>query len=81
MIVNENFSREKWQQKISDDLVEKCISEVESEDDFELDNFGFKCNTKMARFSYCMWREITLNCPEESQQNSRQCQRLRSVLN
>ena len=50
-IVSKNFANEDWQQSVSDEFVEKCISEVEgSEEKYSLDKFGLKCNKKMALF-------------------------------
>lgn len=45
-----------------------------------VDAFGFHCNSKAAEFVYCMWRELFLICPADKQQNSKQCEKMRSVL-
>lgn len=79
-VVRENFARQNWQQNSTDELVEKCAKEINDSSNFSLDKFGLKCNTKMAQFSYCMWRQFTISCPAEKQQKTRQCEKLRMVL-
>lgn len=74
--------RENWQQNILDNIIENCAEMVERpNENFTLDRFGMKCSTKMAQFSYCIWRQLTIKCPIDRQQRSRQCRKLRNVLN
>lgn len=79
-VVIENFAKQPWEQDASNKLVEKCAKEVTDSTSKAMDSFGFQCNSKAAEFAYCMWRELFLTCPDDKQENSRQCQKLRVVL-
>lgn len=76
-VFRENFAR---QQNSTDEQVEKCVKEANESVNFSLEKFGLKCNTKMAQFTYCMWRQFAINCPVDRQQKTKQCDKLRMVL-
>lgn len=78
-VVIENFARQQWEQDASNNLVEKCATELTSSSK-AVDAFGFQCSSKAAEFVYCMWRELFLTCPIDKQQKSTQCEKLRAVL-
>lgn len=61
-------------------FVDKCVQETSVSLKGVLDKFGLKCNTKMAEFAYCIWRELFNSCPTEQQNKSKQCERLRIIL-
>lgn len=79
-IVNENFATQEWEQDASDVLVEKCAKEVAGSTSKPIDTFGLQCSSKAGEFVYCMWRELFLTCPADKQINTKQCDKLRSVL-
>lgn len=76
-VIRENFAR---QQNSTDEQVEKCVKEANESVNFSLEKFGLKCNTKMAQFTYCMWRQFAINCPVDRQQKTKQWDKLRMIL-
>ncbi|XP_070495847.1 uncharacterized protein [Chironomus tepperi] len=79
-VILEYFVHESWQQEMSDDAVDKCGQEVSSMSGGVLDKYGLQCNTRMAEFAYCLWREFFVMCPSERQNRSKQCEKLRYIL-
>ncbi|KAL7025148.1 hypothetical protein ACKWTF_013365 [Chironomus riparius] len=79
-VILDNFAQQSWQQEISDDAVDKCAQDVISKPGVMLDKYGLQCNTKMAEFAYCLWREFFILCPSERQNKSKQCEKLRYIL-
>ena len=79
-VILDNFAQQNWQQEISDDAVDKCAQEVSNKPSILLDKYGLMCNTRMAEFAYCLWREFFILCPSERQNKSKQCEKLRYIL-
>lgn len=79
-IVIKNFARQEWEQDASNNLVVKCAATLKKSTSKAIDEFGLQCSTKSAEFAYCMWRELFLTCPEEKQEKTKMCSKLRSVL-
>ena len=79
-VILENFAQQSWQQEISNDAVDKCFEEVSSKPGVVLDKYGLECNTRMAEFAYCLWREFFVSCPSDRQNKSKQCEKLRYIL-
>uniref|UniRef100_A0A1B0CB53 Odorant-binding protein n=1 Tax=Lutzomyia longipalpis TaxID=7200 RepID=A0A1B0CB53_LUTLO len=67
-----NYTEAQWAKEKSDGIVEKCLKEAKDEKAIE----GRKCSTKPIKFYYCMWKELSLACPQEKKKDSRMCNRL-----
>lgn len=78
--MSDNFATQQWERDASDDLVEKCAKEISISTSKPVGAFGYQCSSKTGEFVYCMWRELFLGCPADKQVNSKQCDKLRSVL-
>lgn len=74
-VLNEHFKQN------HDESVEECLKEISKLDNFTFEKFGLKCSSKMAQFSYCMWKQLIVTCPVERQKKSKQCKKLRIIFN
>lgn len=79
-VVIENFAKDSWEQDASDDLVDKCVKIVDKTIVKDIDSFGLKCSSKAAELAYCIWREMFLTCPEDRQEITKRCMKLRNVM-
>lgn len=79
-LAKSSFAQEAWEQAASDNLVDKCVDEINTSDRHPVNAYGYDCSSKAAEFVYCMWRELFLTCPDDKQQKSKSCQKLRGVL-
>lgn len=76
----EHYAIQDWERSASNELVENCEKEIAQTTSKDLNSNGLQCSPKMAEFVYCMWRQFFLTCPTSKQQSTKQCEKLRHVL-
>ncbi|XP_063695604.1 uncharacterized protein LOC134827008 [Culicoides brevitarsis] len=83
-IMKKQYKEDAWQLKHIDDFVDSCLAEVAAKMVMQkmnatttMTNEQSKCNAGPSIMAHCLWRKIVLNCPEELQDKSQQCQNMR----
>ncbi|XP_062556149.1 uncharacterized protein LOC134220990 [Armigeres subalbatus] len=74
----DNFAADPWQESIIEGVVDTCLKEVaEKNEKLKASGETTTCNPASSNFGYCMWRQMTLACPKDKQEQSKKCERMR----
>ncbi|EDS42865.1 odorant-binding protein [Culex quinquefasciatus] len=76
--VKENFAADPWQEPLVEGFVDTCLKEVAEKMAAKTEEF--RCNPASSHFGYCMWRQTTMACPKEKQEQSKKCEKIREKL-
>lgn len=73
--IREKITSGAWQKDVINGVLERCVTEAAEKKGKQAE--PTKCNPYSSYFVYCVWRELTLACPADKQDQSKKCIKLR----